>query len=765
MPLPAGKQLGKYQILRPLGRGGMGEVYLARDNQLEREVALKFISPELTGEPDARKRFLREARLASRLNHPAAATIHEVVENDEQLFLAMEYVTGESLRERIRSGPIPFAELLPLARQLVSVLAAAHSQGVIHRDIKPANMMVNAAGHLKLLDFGLATLAPFAPGAEDQPTQTMLTSPGGVAGTPAYLSPERINGLPGDHRADQFAVGLVLYEALSGRHPFAGANPLTTVANILSLSPEPFAKIGTKAPPAFEKLVLRCLAKNPDDRYLQTELLLADLEAVSTDRSFRLSRRHLAATAAVVTVGGGAFLARNYRRGPKFESLAVLPLEPSSPEEAVLAEGLTESLITAFGQIRDLRVLARSAVYNPQVPRKNPLTAGKLLKVAAVLSGRVEAAATGYSIYTELLEVATGRLLWSKVFPAARELLSSLLRDITQPIFALLGAVPEQDASAPVPPEAYQAYLLGRFQLNKRVSEATIKSLTHFEEALRIHPDYALAYMGIAAAFNLQAGIKPPKEVMPKALAAVQRSLALDPRLAEAHAVLGWTRMTFSWDWPGAEASFQEANRLNPSYAIAHANYAYLLACRKRFPDAISHIERAAKLDPLSPNIGVTLGTLYYFSRQNDRAIAHLTKVITAEKRLPSAYFYRGAAHLQAKRYAEAIADYEAGLALTPTDSGAIADLGLAYARAGRVADAQSQLQKLTDLATKRYVASYLQAFPHLGLGDAQRALDLLELAAEERAFPVIFIGIEPKLDPLRNEPRFQRLLSLVGLT
>jgi eukaryotic-like serine/threonine-protein kinase len=768
MTLPPGTRLGNYEIVRVLGRGGMGEVYLARDERLDREIALKFVMPEKAADPDTRKRFLREARLASRLLHPSAAVIYEVGEWQDQLFLAMEYVPGETLSKRLKSGPFPVAEVLPIARQLAAVLAAAHSQGIVHRDVKPGNIILTDTGQVKLFDFGLATLSSFGSGEGDHPTETMLTTPGAVAGTPAYLSPERINGQPGDARADLFAVGIVLYELVTGRHPFAGPTPLVTLANILSHQPEPITRVGLVVPPALGRAIFRCLAKKAEDRYASADELLADLEILAPTHS----RRGLAlavggGAVGLGVLGGGVYLWRRTRYQSRFDSLAVLPFTIADNAQTFLADGVTDALIANIGKVNSLRVLARSAVYNPKVPRQDPIASGLMLKVATVLTGRMETTPTGYSVRVELIEAATSRFLWGKTFVVARELIASLQSDISLALLAYLGVEPEQgtaERSSAIPAASYQAYMMGRFQLNKRSKEGIEKSVELFEEALRIHPDYALPYVGLATAFNSQSGMMQPSEVFPKALAAVEKAVQLDPNLAEAHSTRGWTQMTFHWDWSGAEAEFQKAIQLNPSYAVARSNYATLLTCRKRFAEATTQIELAAKLDPVSAGIGVTLGNLYYLSRENDRAIAHLTRLLENEKRLAIAWLNRGTALIQAGRYAEAIRDFEAGLALAPTDSGAMADLGLAYARAGQPAQARAQLDKIAEIATKRYTSPYFQAFPHLGLGDLQKALDLLEQAAEDRSFPVIYIGVEPKLDPLRKEPRFLRLLTLVGL-
>jgi Flp pilus assembly protein TadD len=255
-----------------------------------------------------------------------------------------------------------------------------------------------------------------------------------------------------------------------------------------------------------------------------------------------------------------------------------------------------------------------------------------------------------------------------------------------------------------------------------------------------------------------------PKEVFAKALAAAKKAVELDPKMAEARAILGWIRMAFNWDWPGAESELKQAIQLNPSYPVAHANYATYLTCNKKFGDAIAEVQRASALDPLSASVSATFGNIYYLSRQTDRAVFHLTNLLKTETRMPVAYFYRGTAQIQQGRLNEAIRDFQTYLAISPDDSGAIADLGLAYGRAGNAGKAKEQIGKLEQLRKQRYVAPYFLALPYIGLGETDRPVDLLEQAAEDRAFPLIYLGVEPKLDPLRTNPRFQRLAKLVGL-
>jgi TolB-like protein/thioredoxin-like negative regulator of GroEL len=450
-----------------------------------------------------------------------------------------------------------------------------------------------------------------------------------------------------------------------------------------------------------------------------------------------------------------------------FASLAVLPVANAVGEDqSFLADGLTEALINQLAQAPGLRVMARSAVYNEKVSKIDPIAAGKKLGVAAVLAARIATAAGDYSVGAELIEVATSRQLWGKTFKVAKELMASIQNEIAGPVLALLGAAQDKERAkqaGSIPAESYQAYLMGRYQLNKRTREGIEKSLQYFQEALTKNPDYALAYAGMAAAFNLQTGMVAPKVAFAKALDAVQKALQLDPKLVEAHATLGWIRMAFNWDWAGAENELKQAMQLNPNYPFAHSNYATYLTCRKRFPEAIVEVQRAAALDPLSATVSVTLGNIYYQSGQTDRAVNHLTELLKTEKRTPAAYFYRGTALIRQKKFNDAIRDFQAGLAMA-NDIGAIADLGLAYGRSGNTAKAREQIEKIEQERRKRYVSPYFLTFPYLGLGENDRAVDMLEQAAEDRAFTLIYLGVEPKLDPLRKDPRFQRLTKLIGL-
>ncbi|MDR3698308.1 MAG: protein kinase [Candidatus Sulfopaludibacter sp.] len=779
MPLAPGARIGPYQVVSLLGKGGMGEVYLARDLRLDRDVALKMLPAELLADAERRIRFAREAKLASRLVHPNAAVIYEVGQSGDADFLAMEFVEGESLNQRLRNGPLPLAELLELSSQLAGVLLAAHERGIVHRDIKPGNIIVTPAGQLELLDFGLARIHSREV-SQDDSTVTAATPLGAILGTPDYMSPEQVLGREADHRSDIFSTGVVFYQMATGMRPFRAPNTAATLANILQTPPEPIARWNYEAPVEYERIVRKCLEKSPENRYQSAREICIDLRNLKQTATItgsavpapaarppRLNRRALLTAAAGTIVAGGIGSWAWQSLFPRIRSLAVLPLANSGPpESAYLSDGLTETLINQFAQVSRLRVLARSTVYNNQVPVNNPQAAGRKLGVAVVLAGRLDPGPAQLVLTLNLIASSDGRQLWGKRIERAVGELELAAAELARQALEAIGLTPQGrpgESVRPVDADAYRAYLRGRYQLNKHTRAGIEASMEQFKEALDHDPTYAPAYAQMAVALVFRTSYTTPKDVFPEAQASAERALDLDPHLAEAHNALGLIRLYRQWDWGGSEEALTRAIELNPNYAGAHANYALLLTCGKRFEQAIVEVNRGAELDPLSSVHPATLGYVYYQARQFDRAIAQLGKALAADGRSPQAYFYRGTANIAVARFDRAIADFDAGLKLSPGNGGAIADQGMAYARAGNRDKAREAIAIIEKLAKQSYVSPYLLASPYLGLGEEERALDCLEKAAEDRSGWVVYSSVEPKFDALRANPRFQHLVKLIG--
>jgi tetratricopeptide (TPR) repeat protein len=633
--------------------------------------------------------------------------------------------------------------------------------------------MLTRNGQVKLLDFGLACLDPGAI-SELETTVTANTAPGHVLGTLVYMSPEQVRGQTVDARSDIFSAGVVLYELATARRPFGGETPTAIVASILQGVPEPILRWNYEIPAEYERIVRKCLEKAPENRYQSAREIGIDLRNLQRDRGTSSSAPHLPAPSrpsrrlwvagglagAAAAAGGTA-----YWLWPHIRSLAVLPLAHSgSADAAYLAEGVTETLINEFSRVRQLRVLARSTVYNRKVPVNDPVAAAKTLGIDAVVAGRIEPGAQQCRIALELIG-GDGRQLWGKQADVALNGLASATGDLANQALDAMGirTGERSTSSRTVNGEAFQAYLRGRYQMNKRTRDGIEKAIAHFKEAQDHDAAYAPPYAGMATALVLKSGFTTPKEVFPLAQAAAQRALELDPSLPEAHGMLGVIRFVYQWDWRGAEAEIVRSLELSSSYAFGHSNYSQYLICRKRFDEAVKQVERAGELDPLSPSHGFTLGLVYYYARQFDRAVTQLGKAIDNERGSPVGYFYRATVWLSLGKYEQAIADSEAGLKLTP-DNGALAVQALAYARTGRPEKAREAIARIEAVAKERYVSPHLLAFPYLGLGEADRAVASLERAAEDRSGWVVYIGVEPKLDPLRSNPRFQRLLRLVGV-
>jgi serine/threonine-protein kinase len=763
--LAIGMRLGPYQILAPLGQGGMGEVYRARDLRLDREVAVKVVPEQLAQNSDRLARFEREAKAVAALAHPNILVLYDVGREQGIPFAVTELLEGVTLRGRLAAAAVPWREALAIAAAVAEGLATAHAKGIVHRDIKPENLFLTADGRVKILDFGLARVDnPAASSLETGPYLPGRTDPGTVVGTIGYMPPEQLRGLPADARSDLFALGCVLYELVAGKRPFPGRTAAETAAAILHDEPLPLASLGADVPPEVERVIRHCLAKEPGQRVPSARDLAFALRAL-------LSGSDVAASVPPTTL----YQPRPPRRRRQaIASLAVLPLANTNvdPDTEYLSDGITEGIINLLSQLPGLRVMARSTAFRYKGHDVDAQEVGRALKVRAVLTGQLFQRDNRLIIKMELVDVKDGSQLWGEHYN--RELSDILAvekviaQEIAEKLRLRLTGEQKRRLSQPRTQnaEAYQCYLKGRHHWNKRTAEGLKKSIKLFEQAIDIDPTYALAYTGVADAYlNLGGwGHLPFREAYPRAKAAATQALALDEDLAEAHVSLAMVQKEYDWDWPAAGRAYERALELNPNYAVAYQWFGEYLAAVGRHQEALAAFKRAIDLDPLSLIIHATLGRHgFYFARQYDQAIAQLQKTLDMDDSFWVARLWLGWTYANMGLLPEALAELQTARRLD-NNLEIVAALGFTYGRAGRRLEAQQVLDELQHLSRARYVSPMLGALIAVGMGEHDRALGWLEQAYADRAQMMSELKAEPAFDPLRADPRFADLLRRVGL-
>ena len=769
----------------------MGEVYLAEDSLLGRKVALKILPAALSRNEEFLSRFQQEARAASALNHPCILTVYEIGIGKSGHYIATEFIEGETLRQRLSSGRLEVKEALDIAIQVLSGLVAAHEAGIVHRDIKPENIMIRRDGYVKILDFGLAkpTRGALASTVDGATVASPATTPGIVMGTVKYMSPEQARGLPVDGRSDIFSFGIVIYEMVAGRVPFEGPTSTDTIATILRRDPPPLARFSPDTPAELELIQTKALAKNHDERYQTAKDFAVDLKNLR-------QRLGIPADDVVTSIETGAWRAgttvdasrkeesslkqgstssSGRRRRPRgaIDSIAVLPLENAGadPGTEYLSEGLTDSIINHLSSLPKLRVVARSTVFRYKGHTGDPLQIGAELGVRAVLTGRVLQVGDNLVIKSELVDVSDGSQLWGENYRRRLadifDIEDEISREISEKLRLKLSGDEKKKLAKRFTqnPEAYQLYLKGRFHWNRRSAAELRKAAEYFEQAIGADPAYALAYAGLADSYALLSWFylasSAPAEVMPKARAAANRALEIDDSLAEAHTSIAMVRLMFDWDFAAAENEYKRALQLNPNYATAHQWYGVLLGALGRFEDGLAELQLALKNDPLSLIINSALGWILYFARRHTEAAAQLEKALELDPDFYPARLILGYVYECIGQYPKALMELDKARALSET-AATLAGLGFAYGASGEVGKALDIIGRLEEAARSRYVPAESAAIVYIGMGDLERGIECLKRGVEERSSYMPFLEVDPRLDPVRRDPRFTELLRTI---
>jgi eukaryotic-like serine/threonine-protein kinase len=820
MDLENGTIINQYKILSSIGKGGMGEVFLALDTKLDRKVALKILPSEFAEDADRMNRFVREAKSASALNHPNIITIYEIGESGGTHYIATEFIEGGTLRKHLKGENFSLKTVLDIAIQIASALQTAHSAGIVHRDIKPDNVMIRSDGLAKILDFGIAKLSEppmiaggLSVGEEDATAiKPQSTSPGLVVGTANYMSPEQAKGKEIDARSDIFSFGIVFYEMLTGKRAFEGETALESISSILKDEPRPISQILPDVPSEIERIVNKTLRKDRDERYQTAKDLLIDLKdakqslelqnllertaapekeepktqilpattavevnQTTTNQTVQRNpaRKYLAVGLMILLLSAISFFAyRYFTQTKQIESIAVMPFinESGNADVEYLSDGMTETLIKSLSNLPNLNVKPRSSVFRYKGKETDLQTIARELNVQAILNGRVVQRGDQLTLSLELVDVSKDKVIWTESYNRKQSdlvtLQSEIARDVSTNLKAKLSGADEQKVtkSSTSEPEAYQAYLKGRYYWNRRTTENLKKAIEQFKIATDRDPNYALAYAGLADCYillNQYAGT-PLSETIPQAKLYAERAIAIDDQLAEPHSSLG-SVYEMSWQWTEAEREYKRAIELNPNYATAYHWYSNFLKNLDRYDEAALMIQRAHDIDPLSSAISVNLSRMYQFQNDHNASIENSLKIIELDPKFPGAYQSLGLSYLKQGRNAEAIASFEKAVELSNRAGETLMYLGYGYGVTGKRTEAIAILKESEEKYSRKETNARYVAGVYAGLGEKDKAFEWLEKDFQSKG-EVSNIRWAIPFESLRDDPRYKDLLKRMNL-
>jgi serine/threonine protein kinase/Tfp pilus assembly protein PilF len=833
MAVVAGTRFDRYEIISPLGAGGMGEVYLARDMRLERKVALKLLLDERTKDDQRLLRFEQEARAASALNHPNIITIYEISDYGSTHFIATEFIEGLTLRKILTEGKMPLIAALDVAIQVASALSAAHEAGIVHRDIKPENVMLRRDGIVKVLDFGLAKLTEEGQGDKETRRQgdgetlnspfppssfsPLQTDPGTVMGTATYMAPEQARGWRVDARADIFSLGVVLYEMVAGRAPFDGPTPIDVMTQVLDRDPRPLTSFSYGAPVELQRIVAKAMRKDREERYQTVKDLLIDLKSLkreleaTTTQSYSTnaetssgSRIAVAPSTAssiepmvIRAISSAEYIVseiKSHKRGfllslialallviatltfvpnrhHPIESIAVLPFvtqndeSQTGPDTAMLGDAITDSIINDLSQLPNLDVKPRGAVLIYKGREVDPREVANGLDVHAVLSGRIIRRGDAVQVIVQLVDARDNRVLWGYQYNRKISDLLLIQQEIASDVSDNLRLKLSGQEKRRL--EAQQLYRKGRNAWNKRTPDSILEGVELLKQAIQVDPNYAEAYAGLADCYNMLVNysVLPPNEAFPKAKEAAEKALELDGDLAEAHTARAFIYFMWEWNWVDAGREYRTAIDLKPNYSSARQWYSSLLAATGRTDDALAEVKLARDTDPFSLSIAAHPSWINYLSRNAEATVREARQALKLDPGFLPARRYLALGYDLQGKYNDSVPEFQRALQRSPESTLIKAELGYAYAKSGKREDALHVLDELQRSQGQRRVSPFHLALVHIGLGDNDRAIELLEKAYNERAERLVWIRADARFDPLRLDPRFNNILTGMGLT